>query len=840
MKKSRQAEPNARLRHYRRQHHWSQKELAQLLGTTYLTVCRWENGTTSPGLYFRKQLCELFGASPEELGLASSSPEKEQTFSREAPSQATLPIASAPLLHIPYRRNSLFTGRESLLARLHHLFCSQPATSRAVPQVISGQGEPSREQGNVRGQGERKESQYRLQAYAISGLGGSGKTQTALEYAYRYRSDYQTILWAHAETRELLYSDLVSIAQILDLPEKGGQEQRRIIEVVRRWFSTHSGWLLILDNIEDLSLIEEILPLDCQGHLLLTTRVQSTGGIVQRLDLDLMEPDEGMLFLLRRAKLLDLDTPLYASTHVSEATEIYQLLAGLPLALDQAGAYIEETGCSPADYLQRYQIGRARLLARRGLLGSEHPESVQTTFALSFEKAEQANPAAAGILRLCAFLAPDAIPEEMIMQGVSDLDASLQELIPDVFALDEALGTLRKYSLLRRDPETRMLTVHRLVQAVVRDRMDPQEQHQWAQCMVRVVNRTFPNVETTPWSLCSRFLPHTHWAVQLIQQEQILSLPAAQLLDHLGVYLNLRARLQEAETLYRRAQSMREQLVGPGHVEIATSFYKLGDFYTDQARYSQAEPLLQQALVLWEEKPDSEAPEIAQALDSLGKLYYYQGKYLQAESSLQRAVALREKHLDVADHPLLANTVHTLALVYKARGKLVQAESAFQRAWDIWEQHLGTDNPYTAIGMIDLASLYIDLNRHVQAETLLYQALSIQENLLGRVNLDVSRSLLHLARLYQKQNKVEKAVWHYQQALDIREHLLGPESPLVAYCLHNLAELSMQQGRFSEAESLYQRALAIRQQHLGTEHHYTRETEKSYALLKKRMKDQAL
>lgn len=831
MKNSRQTEPNARLRHYRLQRHWSQKELAQLLGTTYLTVCRWENGTTSPSLFFRKQLCELFGVSPEELGLPSPSLEKRQTSSREAPALITLPGGSVPLVYLPYRRNSLFTGRESPLARLHHLFCSSPPTLlRSVPQFLSRQEEVTFEQG--------EESQYRLQAYAVSGLGGSGKTQTALEYAYRYRSEYQTILWAQAETRELLYSDLVSIAQALDLLEKGEKEQRRIMEVVKRWFATHSGWLLILDNIEDLSLIEEILPLDCQGHLLLTTRVQST-GVVQRLDLELMEPEEGALFLLRRAKLLDLDAALHTSAYVSEAIAIYQLLAGLPLALDQAGAYMEETGCSPADYLQRYQIGRARLLARRGLLGGEHPESVQATFALSFEKAEQANPAAAGILRLCAFLAPDAIPEEMIMQGVSELDAPLQALTPDVLALDEALGTLRKYSLLRRDPETRVLTVHRLVQAVVRDRMAQEEQHQWAQCMVRVVNRTFPNVETTPWSLCSRFLPHAHWAAQLIQQEQILSLHAAQLLDHLGVYLNLRARLQEAEILYRRAHTMRGQLVGPEHIEIATSFYKLGDFYTDQAKYAQAEPLLQQALTLWEEKLGPDASEIAQTLDSLGKLYYYQGRFAQAESSLRRAVRLREKHLAGADKPLLANTVHTLALVYKALGKLIQAESAFQRAWDIWEQQLGTDNPYTAIGMIDLASLYIDLNKDEQAETLLYQALSIQENLLGRENLDVARSLLHLARLYQKQNQVEQAESYYQQALDIREHILGPDSPLVSYCLHNLAELSMRQGRLSEAESLYLRALAIREQHLGPEHHYTRETQKSYAFLKKCMKDQA-
>src|SRR5205085_8672630 len=104
----------------------------------------------------------------------------------------------------------------------------------------------------------------------------------------------------------------------------------------------------------------------------------------------------------------------------AKAMEIVAAVDGLPLALDQAGAYIEETGCGLAGYLSRYHTQRSQLMKRRGGLVADHREPVATTWKLSFEKVEQANPAAADLLRLCAFLAPDAIPEEIITEGASE------------------------------------------------------------------------------------------------------------------------------------------------------------------------------------------------------------------------------------------------------------------------------------------------------------------------------------------------------------------------------------------------------------------------------------
>ncbi len=160
----------------------------------------------------------------------------------------TTPVDSVQLSiwNVPYQRNLLFTGREDVLKRLSDALRVDKTAALAQPQ-------------------------------AISGLGGIGKTQTAVEYAYRYKDDYQAILWVRAETDCSIISDFVTIANLLALPEKQEQEQHRIIEAVKRWFQEHTAWMLIFDNADDLAMVQSYLPLGSKGHVLLITRAHATG-----------------------------------------------------------------------------------------------------------------------------------------------------------------------------------------------------------------------------------------------------------------------------------------------------------------------------------------------------------------------------------------------------------------------------------------------------------------------------------------------------------------------------------------------------------------------------------
>src|SRR2546421_11112811 len=179
---------------------------------------------------------------------------------------------------------------------------------------------------------------------------------------------------------------------------------------------------------------------------------------------------------------------------------------GLPLALDQVGAYLQETGAPLSAYLGLYEKRRADLLARRGRLPPGHPETVATTWSLSFQQVEQANPAAAELLRLCAFLAPDGIPEELLSQSTADLGEVLGPAAADEYLLNEAIEVLRRYSLVRRNAETKLLSVHRLVQGVLIDAMKEEDQRLWAERAVRAVNSVFPEVDYATCTAAARYL----------------------------------------------------------------------------------------------------------------------------------------------------------------------------------------------------------------------------------------------------------------------------------------------------------------------------------------------
>ena len=202
-----------------------------------------------------------------------------------------------------------------------------------------------------------------------------------------------------------------------------------IVAAVQQWLANHTEWLLIIDNADDLKLVTEFLPTGNTGHLLLTTREQGWGSVARNFTVKKMDETKGVLFLLRRANIFSSpDAPLSEASSAQQATAaaIVKEMDGLPLALDQAGAYIEETPSTLDAYLKAYQRRQTELLHERGKDQQYRHEAVATTWSLNFEQVEQLNPTAAALLRFLAFLAPDAIPEEMIVAGASKLGPPLE------------------------------------------------------------------------------------------------------------------------------------------------------------------------------------------------------------------------------------------------------------------------------------------------------------------------------------------------------------------------------------------------------------------------------
>ncbi len=696
------------------------------------------------------------------------------------------------------------------------------------------------------------------QPQAISGLGGIGKTQTAVEYAYRYRDAYDAVFWVRADSSDLLTSDFLLIAALLNLPQRNEQDQSVVVKAVLLWFDTHERWLLILDNADHLETVSEFIPQAGKGHVLLTTRANSTGTIAWRIELDTMGLEEGIVFLLRRAKLLkgpNFSLQALPDATRSQAQAIVEAVDGLPLALDQAGAYIDETSCTLSDYLKFFKSRRTRLLRMRGANVTGHPEPVATTWSLSFEKVERANPAAAELLRLCAFLHPDEIPEAMITGGASASGLVLQPVAEDELDWNEAIGELRKYSLVKRDPEAKILNIHRLVQMVIRDGMEKETRRMWAERTVLIINKAFPEDVFSSWNACQLYLPHVQICAGFIKRWNIDSPEAIDLLSRTGYYLRRRAQYKEAVQLFQDVIAIRQRVRGPEHAEVANDLDNLAWVYLDMGKYEEARSLYERAYlirkhILWPDHLDT-----TQSLNALGLLYREQGEFLQAEALFQQALTARTRILGL-EHPLVGESSNNLALVYGDIGKYSEAgplhqqalaidekflgkehpevatdlnnigwnyyrqgrydlvEAPHLRALAIREQMLGLEHPDVAYSLNALGILYRDLGRYTEAEALLQRALLIRERALGTDHVDVGQSLQNLGVLYYRQGRYHDAEALLGRSLAIREQL-GSENPLVAYSLNPLAILYRSQDRYGEAEQLLKRAIAIREKALG-------------------------
>jgi hypothetical protein len=343
----------------------------------------------------------------------------------DAPKGPNFPGAFPPIWHVPYGRNPNFTGRSATIASLREdLRSGQPA---AVTQ-------------------------------AISGLGGIGKTQLAIEYAYRYAADYQVVWWIRAEKPDSRNADIRELAAALELQVASDDADAAIVaRAVQRWLDRNDGWLLIFDNVEEPVHIQDLLPKAGRGHVLITSRHRSWANIAKPVLLNVWSVEESVEYLRQRTGQ---DEP-QASRALADA------LGYLPLALEQAAAYIEESGVGISDYKGMFE----RHLLKKG--AAEARTTVATLWEISLRKVAAADAAAVPLLQFLAFLPPDRISREMLMQRAGILPKPLSSTVADTLAFNDAIAALRRYSLI--DSSTEFISVHRLVQLVVRERLDDRE-----------------------------------------------------------------------------------------------------------------------------------------------------------------------------------------------------------------------------------------------------------------------------------------------------------------------------------------------------------------------------
>jgi len=342
--------------------------------------------------------------------------------------------------------------------------------------------------------------------------------------------------------------------------EAAQADQQLVVAAVRRWLEDQQRWLLVLDNAAapdtptglgvPLARLVDLLPQVLHGQVLVTSRDASWEQHAGLAELEVFTPTEAVAFLLARS----------GATDEPAAGQIATLLGGLPLALEQAGAYVRETRLPLAGYLQRLR----RFPGLTSPRDRDPADTVATTWQVSLDQVRSV-PGAVSVLEVCAFLAPEAIDRELFTQQLDPPADELGGLAEDPFALDEAIAGLRRFALVKADEQT--LTVHRLVQQVVRDQLDPEQRRHRATTALRLISAALPGEHTNPdaWPAYARLLPHVLSVIGAAQPLGIEPESAARLLNEAGLYLWQRADYSQARRLHERALAIREARLGADH-----------------------------------------------------------------------------------------------------------------------------------------------------------------------------------------------------------------------------------------------------------------------------------
>ncbi|KAK8016038.1 hypothetical protein PG991_008926 [Apiospora marii] len=528
------------------------------------------------------------------------------------------------------------------------------------------------------------------QSAALWGLGGSGKTQIALAYAYsRCRDPNCSVFWVHADTETSLAQDYKSIAARLGLPPE--LEGEDLLQAVRQQIEAGTNWVLVLDNADDLalfnvgratqqshtaqasasgSILHNAVPRGSHGTILWTSRDQQIAGSLvgarQAVHIVQMTAQEATTLL---------ETVRNEETKEEEREDVQRLLdelGCLPLPISQAAAYIRRTSTSIAAYLSEIQKRKRRrkLLGRSEYDRHRRPEvsnSVLETWDISIPLQ---------LIREAARLTE--MPVELLRSGGDSTRSSESEEEEDGDSdsdgddyILESTIRLRDFSFLSiREPgagASRAYEMHKLVQEAARYRLEKDKAAYFARAAFKVVDNLFPDSRRETWPECEEYLVHAQqageWAALYKGEEEV-----AALLTRVSQYLYDRGRWREKEPVNKTALSLRTKMLGEKHPNTILSMALLATTYHNQGRYDEAEKIYLEVLGLRREVLGEKHPDTIESMASLAATYHAQGRYDEDEKISVEVLGLRREVLG-EEHPDTISSMAELAATYHAQGR---------------------------------------------------------------------------------------------------------------------------------------------------------------------------
>ena len=747
------------LRQLRAEAGLTQEELAEAAGLSPRSVSDLERGINRTA---RKDTAVLLGGA---LGLAEP---VRAVF--VAAARGLVPAAEVlgavrgarpRVWNIP-ARNPGFTGRDDLLAEVRERLL---AGDRAVVQ-------------------------------ALHGMGGVGKTQLAAEYAHRFAGTYDLAWWINAEQGGLIGDQVAALGLALGcVPPGAGAEAARAAVLAEL---RHRGrWLLVFDNAEDPADVAPWLP-GGGGHVLITSRQRGWDEVAAPVEVDVLARAESVAILQARVTVLS----------GADADRLAAELGDLPLAIAQAAGFMADTGMAADEFLGLLGTRAGQLLAQ-GAPGS-YPRSLAAATGLIADRLARQDPAAAELASVCAFLAPEPIPESLFTGAVSVLPGELAARAADPLAWRQTLAHMTRQSLARIDH--RGLQMHRLTQAILRDRLTPAQAaatRKYAEALLAASNPGDPPNPVT-WPRWARLTPHVLAADLAATDNPALR----ELARDTCWYLLERGDIRTAHDLASGLHQHWRDRLGEDHEHTLTAAHYLARALLEMGRRGISPTVFASSGATW---LGEDHEHTLTAAHYLAWTLLEMGRYAESRDLNQDTLARRRRVLG-QDHPDTLYSAHNLAINLRKLGEVQAARDLNQDTLDRHRRVLGQDHRSTLRSATILAHDLRELGEVQAARDLDQDTLDRRRRVLGQDHPDTLASAANLAIDLRELGEVQAARDLDQDTLDRRRRVLGQDHPDTLASAANLAIDLRELGEVQAARDLDQDTLDRRRRVLGQDH----------------------
>jgi tetratricopeptide (TPR) repeat protein len=627
----------------------------------------------------------------------------------------------------------------------------------------------------------------------VTGLAGVGKTAMAIEYAYRFGSNYSAVWWIRADHEETLAIDLAALVPALGLTPGRDADQRHMIELAKDWLARNRGWLLICDDVQNPDILES-LPTSSTGGILATSRLLSWRSRVELFSLLPLSTSDGQLLLARAG----------VENH-ELAGRLAAELGGHPLALRLAASHLHRTGDASSNWMVQLDTSfRKRELA----------PPIESALRIIVNELPRRSPEAYSILSLSSFLAPAPFPEHAFREKYEDLLAEQSKGAERQESLPIAIDDLVDLSLIERSGK--FLKFHALVQDLIRSNLAPEARDAWAAAALYLTTRAFPEAPTEPsnWDTCSQFLPHAYSTLEHAKQLQVGLDGLVVLLRKVGLYFGSKGEFADAQNAFHEALGNVDKTKLRGTLINALLHQHIGGVCESLHDLPGAADSYHRALAMGESAPDSEPVAVIFLLEALSRVLARLGQFESSGRFAERGIELATKTLG-SDHEVLGRLLSQWAGTLRSMGRLAEAQHALEQAVRISEASLGPSR--AQMSCLNSLGIVLGEQRDFEAARKCFDR-AIQIARRNEDSASLAMILNNLGTTFQDSGDQDDAIRCFLESLRINQSLERRDPQTTGLALRNLGQAYLRRGDYSSATELLTQALQMLEGAFGPTH----------------------